>query len=77
VALAAAGLQILCATAIMGFFAVALGFPLAVAVLLGFVVAVSSTAVAVKMLEDLNILRTQVGQITVAILIAQTWRSYQ
>lgn len=71
VALAAAGLQILCATAIMGLFAVALGFPLEVAVLLGFVVAVSSTAVAVKMLEDLNILRTQVGQITVAILIAQ------
>jgi len=71
VALAAAALQILCATAVMGLFAAALGFPLAVAVLMGFVVAVSSTAVAVKMLEQLNILRTQVGQITVGILIAQ------
>ena len=71
VALAAAALQILGATAIMWLFAVALGFPAAVAVLLGFVVAVSSTAVSVKMLESLNILRTQVGQMTVAILIAQ------
>lgn len=71
VALAAAGLQILGATAIMWLFAVALGFPFAVAVLLGFVVAVSSTAVSVKMLESLNILRTQVGQMTVAVLIAQ------
>lgn len=71
VALAAAGLQILGATAIMWLFAVALGFPFAVAILLGFVVAVSSTAVSVKMLESLNILRTQVGQMTVAILIAQ------
>lgn len=71
VALAAAALQILCATAIMGLLAMALGFPLSVAVLMGFVVAVSSTAVAIKMLEQLNILRTQVGQITVGILIAQ------
>lgn len=71
VALAAAGLQIVCATGIMWLFAAALGWPLGVAILLGFVVALSSTAVAVKMLEDLNILRTRVGQLTVAILIAQ------
>ena len=43
----------------------------AVSVLLGFVVALSSTVVVVRMLEDLNLLRTQVGQITVSILIAQ------
>ncbi len=71
VALAAAGLQILCATAIMGLVSFFLGLPVGVAVLLGFVVALSSTAVAVKMLENLNILRTQVGQLTVAVLIAQ------
>ena len=71
VALAAAGLQILCATAIMGLFSLVLGWPLGVAILLGFAVALSSTAVAVKMLEELNILRTQVGQLSVAILIAQ------
>ena len=41
------------------------------AVLLGFVIALSSTAVAIKMLEDMNLLRTQLGQLTVAILIAQ------
>ena len=39
--------------------------------LLGFVVAVSSTAVAVKMLEDIGELRTRVGQITIGILVAQ------
>jgi len=71
VALAAAGLQIVCATGIMWLFAAGLDWPLGVATLLGFAVALSSTAVAVKMLEDLNILRTQVGQLTVAILIAQ------
>ncbi len=71
VALAAAGLQILCATAIMGLFSLVLGWSPGVAILLGFAVALSSTAVAIKMLEELNILRTQVGQLTVAILIAQ------
>ena len=40
-------------------------------VLLGFVVAVSSTAVAIKMLEEIGELRSRVGQITVGVLIAQ------
>jgi CPA2 family monovalent cation:H+ antiporter-2 len=48
-----------------------LGWPLGFAVLLGFVVALSSTAVVIKMLEDMNILRTPVAQITVGVLIAQ------
>ncbi len=39
--------------------------------LLAFVLALSSTAVAVKMLEDIDELRTRTGQITVGILIAQ------
>lgn len=41
------------------------------AMLLGFVIALSSTAVVVKMLEQMNILRGNVGQLTIGILIAQ------
>ena len=48
-----------------------LGWSSGLAVLLGFVVALSSTAVAIKMLEDLGELRTRLGQVTVAVLIAQ------
>ena len=40
-------------------------------VVLGFVVALSSTAVVIKLLEQLNILRQPVGQVTIGILIAQ------
>lgn len=41
------------------------------AILLGFVIALSSTAVAIKMLEDVGALRARVGRVTVAVLIAQ------
>ena len=47
------------------------GWPVAAVALLAFVLALSSTAVAVKMLEDIDELRTRTGQITVGILIAQ------
>lgn len=47
------------------------GWSPALSVVLGFVVALSSTAVVVKLLEQLNILRQPVGQITIGILIAQ------
>lgn len=40
-------------------------------VLLGFVVALSSTAVVVKMLESMNELKSDVGQLAIGILIAQ------
>lgn len=40
-------------------------------ILLGFVVALSSTAVAIKVLEDIGELRTETGRITVGVLIAQ------
>ncbi len=46
-------------------------FPPATAILIGFVIALSSTAVAIKMLEDIGAHRTRVGRITVAVLIAQ------
>ncbi|HLI12948.1 MAG TPA: cation:proton antiporter [Alphaproteobacteria bacterium] len=48
-----------------------LGWSSRLATLLGFVVALSSTAVAIKMLEDLGELRSRLGQVTVAVLIAQ------
>ncbi len=47
------------------------GWPLGLAVLLGFIFALSSTAVVIKMLEGMNILRTPVAQITIGVLIAQ------
>lgn len=47
------------------------GFPARTAILLGFVVALSSTAVAVKMLEEIDALRSRVGRVTIAVLIAQ------
>ncbi len=47
------------------------GWPLGVAVLFGFAIALSSTAVAIKMLEDSGELKTPAGEITVSILIAQ------
>lgn len=44
---------------------------LPMALLLGFVVALSSTAVAVKILEDMGELRTHTGRIAVGVLVAQ------
>lgn len=46
-------------------------WPVEIAVLFGFVIALSSTAVVVKMLEQMNILRTPVATITIGVLIAQ------
>ncbi len=40
-------------------------------ILLGFIVALSSTAVAIKVLEDVGELRTETGRITIGVLIAQ------
>ena len=48
-----------------------LNWPLALTVTLGFVVALSSTAVAIKMLDEIGERTTRVGQITIGILIAQ------
>ena len=48
-----------------------LGFSLKLSILLGFVVALSSTAVAIKMMDEIGELRTRVGRVAVAVLIAQ------
>lgn len=46
-------------------------WPLNRSILLGFAVALSSTAVALKILEDMGLRKTKVGQSSVGILIAQ------
>ncbi len=71
VALMAAAMQIAIATVVTLALSRLFGWPLELAVLLGFVVSLSSTAVAVKMLEEIGELRSETGRITVGILIAQ------
>jgi CPA2 family monovalent cation:H+ antiporter-2 len=66
-------------TAVQIAVALGIGFALAAAfgrsheqaLLLGFMTALSSTAVAVKVLDDIGELRTAVGQVAVGVLIAQ------
>ncbi len=41
------------------------------AIIMGFIIALSSTVVAMKMLEDMNVLRAEPGRIAVGVLIAQ------
>ena len=70
-ALLCALLQIGVALGLTFLLALLMNWPVKTAVLLGFVVSLSSTAVAVKILEDIGELRTHVGRITVGVLIAQ------
>ena len=71
VALLGTALQVAVSLAVMVLLSQLLGWPIELAVLLGFVAALSSTAVAIKMLEDIDELRTEVGRRAVGILIAQ------
>ncbi len=71
IAVATTLLQILGTLAVMLLIGRALNWPFAATLLLAFSVALSSTAVAIKMLEQLGELRTATGRITVGILIAQ------
>jgi CPA2 family monovalent cation:H+ antiporter-2 len=63
--------QILAGLAAMAVIGTLLGWSGPHIILLGFVVAISSTAVAIKMLEEIGELRSRVGQVTVGVLIAQ------
>ena len=67
----ATGLQIGASTGVMLLLSNLFDWPLGLSVVLGFVVAVSSTAVAIKVLEDLGELRSRTGRVTVGVLIAQ------
>ncbi|MBI2048732.1 MAG: cation:proton antiporter [Parcubacteria group bacterium] len=64
-------LQILSALAVMLTVALIFDWPLALGILLGFTVAMSSTAVAVSMLRDLHESNSSAGRLATAILIAQ------
>jgi Kef-type K+ transport system membrane component KefB len=70
-ALLCALLQIGVALGLTFLLALLMNWPVKTAVLLGFIVSLSSTAVAIKMLEDIGELRTHIGRITVGVLIAQ------
>ncbi len=64
-------LQIAISLAMMILFHVFFDLDLGAAVLLAFVIAISSTAVAIKILDAIGELRTRVGRIAVGVLIAQ------
>jgi len=64
-------LQIVVGLICMSGLGLLLDWPPALTVTLGFVVALSSTAVAIKMLEEIGERHSRVGQITIGILIAQ------
>ncbi len=70
-AVAVTAAQIAIGMMAMAAFGLVLDWPLPLTLLLGFVVAISSTAVAIKMLEELGELRSRTGQITIAILVVQ------
>lgn len=70
-AILTAAAQIAISLAITFGFAALLGWGAGHALLLAFIVAVSSTAVAMSMLDDVGELRSETGRITVGVLIAQ------
>ncbi len=55
----------------MGMLGLLLGWPINRSILMGFAVALSSTAVALKILEDMGLRNTTIGQSSVGILVAQ------
>ncbi len=71
IAVATVVLQTLGALLVVWFIGQVMGWPTVAILLLAFVLALSSTAVAVKILEDIGELRTRTGRIAVGILIAQ------
>ncbi|HTO31820.1 MAG TPA: cation:proton antiporter [Pararhizobium sp.] len=66
-----AGGQVVAAIAAAGLIPLITGASLAEGLILGFVIAMSSTVVAMKMLEDMGELRSETGRIAVGVLIAQ------
>lgn len=66
-----AGGQLLAGLSVSALFGMLLGWSLPQILVLGFIIALSSTAVAIKILEDIGELRTETGRITIGVLIAQ------
>ncbi|MEM7196788.1 MAG: cation:proton antiporter [Pseudomonadota bacterium] len=71
IAVITAGVQIALSMIVVFGLAESFGFSDGEALLFAFSLAISSTAVAVKVLEDIGELRTRIGRITIGILIAQ------
>lgn len=71
VALLCTLLQIFGSLAVMLTVALVLGWSTEVGIFFGFILAISSTAVAIKVLEEIGELRTRIGQVAVGVLIAQ------
>ena len=65
------GLQILLGLVVALVIGLFFDWPIATIVILGFALALSSTAVGVNMLEEIGELRSSVGRLTIGILIAQ------
>ena len=70
-AVGAAALQILVSVSLMLVLERLFGWRTERAVLYGFVLALSSTAVGIKILEDISELRNETGRVAVGVLIAQ------
>jgi len=71
VALIATGAQIAAALGAMYLMGLVLDWPIQLTILLGFALALSSTAVVVKMLDEIGESKTDVGATVIGILIAQ------
>jgi len=71
IAVFSTGLQILVSLIAVLFLGYALGWSMSHVLLFAFVLALSSTAVSVTMMEDVGALRQRVGRIAVGVLIAQ------
>jgi CPA2 family monovalent cation:H+ antiporter-2 len=63
--------QIACSVFITVLLSKIFGWPFGFALLLGFVLSLSSTAVVVKMLESIDEMKSDVGQMSIGVLIAQ------
>ena len=66
-----AGGQIVVALAVAILIGMSLKVGMAESIILGFIIAISSTVVAMKMLDDMGVLRGEEGRIAVGVLIAQ------
>lgn len=71
IAVTTAGLQILFSLIVFGILGALLGWSLGKILVFGFALSLSSTAVAIKILEETGDLRNQIGRTSVGILIAQ------
>jgi len=70
-ALLVAGGQLLAALAVGMLLGYLIGSDVAESLVLGFIIALSSTVVAMKMLDDMGLLRSEEGRVAIAVLIAQ------